>query len=327
MSSQTIMYDVSSIVKQSILYNDNYMKLGLKVNADQESFERLSGANPQLAEVWFNINDANKYTELFDELKRRQCDVGLHFWGMLEHNIAPNIAYPNEKTLEASLDLMRQTIDIAAANHFQYVNIHPGCAALSQVNYAQQRYDIIQHPVDVDVSIELFLKNAKILSDYATSKNVVFTVETVPVRITDGWYDADARLRPKNIFELPVRAIVQAAQAGIPVANDFCHTAANVITDDPDVVWTFLDGTTKQLAPYTRLIHLGFIMPPYNGSDNHDQLDNPIMNSADAIPNTNQMIELLKYFKNRDDVWILVEPNNDHVKNYQLAKNLIERAS
>jgi sugar phosphate isomerase/epimerase len=303
------------------------MKLGIKVNADTDSFDRLAGSNPTLAEVWFNANGPEKYTELFDELKRRKCDVGLHFWGMLDNNIAPNIAHPDDDAVQQTLRLMRKTIDIAAQNNFQYVNIHPGSAALLQVNYQKERYDMIREPVDMERSIELFLENAQSLNEYAKTRGIVFTVETVPPRITDGWYDEKARLTPKNVYELPPVAIVRAAELSLSIANDFCHTAANVITDDPDVVWTYLFGLTKQLAPSTRLIHIGFVMPPYNGTDNHDHLDNPMMRTHEAVPNNEQLVELLKLFKDRDDVWVLTEPKDDHVKNYFLAKNLLDQAA
>lgn len=301
------------------------MKLGIKVNADNESFDRLSGAHPALAEVWFNINEKERYTALFDELKRRNCDVGLHFWGMCNDGISPNIAYPDGAILAQSMDLMRQTIDVAAEHGFSYVNIHPGAAALSKINYQKQRCNLISNPVDMDASIRLFLKNVKTLHTYAKSKNVILTVETVPIRITDGWYDAKARLIPKDIYELPPTAIVQAANAGLWVANDFSHTAAGVITENPDVVWTYLRGITMSLAPQTRLIHIGFAMPPYNGTDNHDMLDNPILHTAHAVPNIHQLKDLLKLFINRDDVWILAEPKEGHVKNYFLVKKLLEQ--
>jgi sugar phosphate isomerase/epimerase len=304
-----------------------YMKLGIKVNADKESFARLSEANPSLAEVWFNVNAANGYTELFDELKRRKCDVGLHFWGQLAHHIAPNIAYPDQAVIDESLAQMRQTIDIAATNHFQYVNIHPGASAISKVDYAKETYSVVGDPVDTETSTQLFLAHAQDLHAYAASRNVVFTVETVPSRITRGWYNETARLNPHNMYELPASAITKAASSGVWIANDFCHTAANVITDDPDVVWTYLKGFTNHIAAATRLIHLGFVVPPYNGTDNHDELDNPILDTDAAVPNTKQMLELLKLFRNRDDVWILVEPKKNHVKNYFLAQKLLEQAS
>ncbi|OGG11469.1 hypothetical protein A2Z00_02895 [Candidatus Gottesmanbacteria bacterium RBG_13_45_10] len=302
------------------------MKLGIKVNADKASIDRLNETNPAHAEVWFNVNEAKSYTELFDELKLRNMDVGLHFWGTLEGSISPNIAYPDDDLIQKSMDLMRQSIDIAAVNHFQYVNIHPGAQTKSKVNYSQERYDVISAPVDIDKSIPLFLENAKQLSSYAQEKNVVFTVETVPARITQGWYDAQARLQPKNMYELPVSAIVQAASQGLTVANDFCHTAANVRADNPNEVWEFLLATTKTLVPKTRVIHLGFVVPPYNGTDLHDSLDNPVLDTDFAVPNKRHMIDLLELFQNRDDIWILVEPKSDHVENYFLAREILQKA-
>ncbi len=83
---------------------------------------------------------------------------------------------------------------------------------------------------------------------------------------------------------------------------------------------------TQLLAPMTRLIHIGFVMPPYNGTDNHDQLDNPILNTSAAVPNKNQLIELLKLFPNRSDIWILAEPSQHHAKNYFIVKELLKTA-
>lgn len=303
------------------------MKLGIKVNADARSYDRLSGANPDLAEVWFNANDPDRYTDLFAELKRRKCDVGLHFWGTVNGQTLPNLSYPDTDIITESMTLIKRTIDIAEAHNFQYVNIHPGSSALLSVDFQNERYDIQKPAADLDDAIARFLTNAGELHGYAKQKGIVFTVETVPLRITDGWYTAAARSNPKQVHELPIAAIVQAASAGIPIANDFCHTAASIITDDESSVWRFVYGMTELLAPMTRLIHIGFIMPPFNGTDNHDQLDNPILDTSAAVPNTNQLIDLLKVFQNRDDVWILAEPSQDHVKNYKIVEQLLQKAA
>lgn len=303
------------------------MKLGIKVNADSTSFRRLGEANPQLAEVWFNANDPDRYTDLFAELTRRRCDVGLHFWGKISDIYLPNIAYPDPEIILESMKLMKQTIDIAAAHSFQYVNIHPGSSALLSIDYQAESVDIVREPVALSDSISIFIEHALILTEYARQKGIVFTVETVPPRITTGWYDQAARLTPTCVYELPVEAIIEAATAGIFVANDFTHTAANIISDDPDAIWTYVYGVTKKIIAATRLIHVGFIMPPYNGTDNHDELDNPILETPDAIPNTVQLIELLQLFAGRDDVWILAEPKQNHAKNYFILKMLLERAS
>jgi hypothetical protein len=68
---------------------------------------------------------------------------------------------------------------------------------------------------------------------------------------------------------------------------------------------------------------LGYVIPPYNGVDFHDSLDNPLLDTDDAIPNKKEMVKLLKIFENREDVWILVEPKEDHVKNYLLAGKIL----
>ncbi len=303
------------------------MKLGLKVNADADGFARLRDGNPPFVEVWFNINDKDRYDDLFTELRRRKCDVGLHFWGLCDDNVAPNLAYPDASNIKQTIALMNRTIDIAARNGFSYVNVHPGAAALSKVNYAKERYDVISEPVDMKTAIETFLEHAQTVKAYAERHGVVFTVETVPPRITAGWYNAETRRTPSTIYELPDSAIVQAARMGFWVANDVVHTAANTISDDPVAIWTHLSKTTKILTSQTRLIHLGFVIPPYNGTDHHGSLDDPTFETSHAIPNKSQTVELLKQFQNRDDVWVLVEPSKHHVKNYQVARKLVAEAT
>jgi len=38
------------------------------------------------------------------------------------------------------------------------------------------------------------------------------------------------------------------------------------------------------------------------------------------------MIELLKLFRGRHDVWILTEPNDRHAQNYVLAQHILTQA-
>ncbi len=320
-----MMCDVVGFVKLYMRYTYT-MKLGIKLGPQKENFDRLAQTNAPFAEVWFNANAPHLYTDLFGELKARTCDVGLHFWGSLPGDISPNLAYPDRELIDGTKALMRSCIDIAAQNGFQYVNIHPGSQAKTRVDYKKETYTLLSEPVELETATELFLEHAKALHEYAKSCGIVFTVETVPIRIHQSWYDQETRKDAQNIFELPVSSIRRAAQSGLSIANDFCHTASNIITDNPHAVYTFLQGTTAALAANTRLIHLGFVVPPYNGTDHHDTLANPLLNSDDAVPNKQQMIDLLKLFQNRDDVWILVEPKDDHVENYFLAQKILQQA-
>jgi hypothetical protein len=143
------------------------------------------------------------------------------------------------------------------------------------------------------------------------------------MRDSPSWKPQRDRTHVIDIHQMPMDVIIDLARRGVAIANDFGHTASNVISDDRGAIWRYLYDTTKTLAPATRLIHLGFIVPPYNGVDFHDSLDNPVLDTPDAIPNKTQMVELLKLFKNRDDVWILVEPAENHVKNHALAQKII----
>ncbi len=301
------------------------MKLGIKVSLGKQSFLDLIATDPSLAEVWFNVNRAHEYGDLFVALKKKGIDVGLHYWGVLDDGTWTNISYPDTQLIKQSIQLMKKTILIAAQHGFSYVNIHPGTRAKVALDFKYETFTLLSEPINLADSTALFITHMKVLHDYARQRGIVFTVESVPKHVTDGWYDQAARLNPKNVYELPIEVIEQAAGMGFYVANDFGHTAANIISDNSIDVWNFLKSKTVQLAPQTRLIHLGFLIPPYNGTDYHDMLDNPLLKTSDAIPNNQQFVELLKLFKSRDDVWIITEPKNDHVKNYFLAKKILDK--
>lgn len=303
------------------------MILGIKVGPDKNSFLDLEQANAPFAEVWFNINRADEYSELFAELKRRNMQVGLHFWGMLADGISPGFGYPDAAILKASSDLVKQTIDIAACNGFQYVNIHPGSRAIVKIDLDRMDYPYVSEPIPLPQAQKIFLGQMDKLNRYAADHGIVLTVETVSrlLQKTD-WYNPESRLKPLDIYQLPVSSIQAAGNLGVAVANDFVHTETNIISNNPQDIWTFLYDTTQKLLPVTRLIHLGFLVPPYNGTDFHDHLDNPLFQTNQAIPNKHQVINLLKLFQNRDDVWMLVEPNGRHAENYFLAQKILDEA-
>lgn len=123
------------------------MTLGIKVGPDKQSFLDVAQTNAPFTEVWFNIARADEYTELFGELKRRKMQVGLHFWGALPDGTRTNIAYPDPYLINESLSMMKKTIDIAAYHQFQYVNIHPGCAARVGIDFDTKRMDLRSIPM------------------------------------------------------------------------------------------------------------------------------------------------------------------------------------
>ena len=221
---------------------------------------------------------------------------------------------------------MYATIDVAAAHKCVYVNVHPDLYSLLHVNFDTMDIRTASEPANPNTMNTVFIKRITALHRYAKSKGVVLTVETVPMRDTPSWKPTRNRTEVIDIHQMPMEVLIDLSARGVSLANDLGHTACNMISDDRDAIWKFLYRTTQTLASATRLIHLGFIVPPYNGVDFHDSLDNPVLDTDDGIPSKKQMIELLKLFKNRDDVWILVEPKEDHVKNYFLARGILKNA-
>lgn len=302
------------------------MKLGIKVSLDRDSAADIIATRSAMAEVWFNVTKKDDYNTLFDFMKRQPMDVGLHYWGALPNGILTNIAYPDPAIIKPSLELMKATIDIAARNNFAYVNVHTDMRALVNVNFSSMSVSVVSEPADIDICTRTFTENISLLKKYADGRGVLLTVETIPQRDTASWSVNRTRTEVINLYQLPITVQLELGHRGFAIANDFCHTACNVISDDHGVIWRFVYKTTKVLAPATRLIHLGFTVPPYNGVDIHDSLDNPVLNTNAAIPDKTEMIKLLKIFQNRDDMWILVEPKKDHVKNYILARGILENA-
>lgn len=302
------------------------MKLGIKVAPGNAWKSDIESVRPSMIEIWYNAGRPDDYDAIFSYLTDKPIDVGLHYWGALPNNILTNIAYPDPAINEPSMALMKATIDVAANHHCVYVNVHPDLYSLLQVDFETQNIRIASEPADLTVAKDNFIKNFTTIRDYATAKSVLLTVETVPMRDTPSWNPNRDRTQVIDIHQMPMDVIVDLSARGVAIANDLCHTACNLITNDRAAIKRFLFDTTKTLASHTRLIHLGYVVPPYNGVDFHDSLDNPVFNTMDAIPNKSEMIELLKIFSNRDDVYILVEPKTDHIKNYNLARELLEKA-
>lgn len=302
------------------------MKLGIKVAPGNAYKTDIESTHPAMVEVWYNATKPTDYTEMFSYLKTQKIDVGLHFWGVLKDNILPNLSYPDPTIHKPSRELVKHTIDIAAANGFAYVNIHPDLLALLKVDFSTMAIQTITKPMDVGQTQAQFVDQITQMHEYAQSRGIILTVETVPQRDTPSWNLPRDRSKVIDIYQMPIDVQIDLAARGLFIANDFCHTACSIRSDDRTTISDFLMNTTQTLAAQTKLIHLGYVAQPFNGVDFHDSLDNPIVETKDAIPNKKEMIELLKLFKNRDDVWILVEPERDHKKNYFLAKKLLDQA-
>ncbi|MCX8009227.1 MAG: sugar phosphate isomerase/epimerase [Patescibacteria group bacterium] len=250
--------------------------------------------------------------------------VGLHFWGHLPDQTWTNIALPNPTIVEPSMRQLMETIDIAAAHGCAYVLFHPSNRMPVKIDIERQTFTPVGDPIPEEQAQDIFLHNLSVLHKYAQDRRVILAVETIPSRDTNGWYGSEKRNNPFNIYSLDNTVVVKAAERGFTVANDFGHTTCTVRAENRSYVWSTLVQMTKKLFHQTKILHLGYVIPPYNGTDFHDHLDNPLFETDDAVPNRHEMIELLRLFKDRNDVYALVEPDGRHVENYLLAKKMLE---
>lgn len=300
------------------------MKLGIKIAPGNDWTRDIEATHPAFVEIWYDPSCPADYDGIFSYLRKNKIDAGLHFWGTA-YGFMANTSYPDPKISRASMALIQSTINTAARHNLSYVNMHPDLYALLKVNLETLVIRVASAPADPVHMEETFVAHAQELSDYAASKNVLLTVETVPMRDTRSWKPDRDRTQVYDIHQPNPRMYQKLASSRVAIANDIGHVVCDCISDDRGRVLRYLFQTTKTLAPATKLIHLGFIVPPYNGVDFHDTLENPILSTTQAIPNTSEMIELLKIFKDRDDVRILVEPRENHVKNFFLAREILRQ--
>lgn len=298
------------------------MKIGIKTGL--KNYQDLDEVQPDFCELWFHSGKIDEYDELFAAIKRKGCQHGLHFWGALEDGTLANLAYPDKEVLNSSIELVKKTIDVAAKEGSWYVNVHPGGAQLARIDFVKDSLEPYGAVATFEECQKTATSSLQILLDYAKSKDVLLLLESVPPVSTD----SIKHRRPVYTGELPF-AYVEGILTTLPqlqFTNDFGHTASNLISDDRTQISAYLFDKTKKYAPRTRLIHTGFLIPPYNGTDYHGNLYEDIFKTAAAIPNESELVALLNLFRDRTDVGVIVEPSGSHPRNFEILKTLIHRS-
>lgn len=301
------------------------MKLGVKIGPEKWR-EVLEASQAQYCEVWFRLDWADRFGPIFDYLKTHKINFGLHFWAQLATGLEPNLAWEKNGVAQQSQRLMEQTIDIASRFGAVYVNVHPGSLTLKKLYLNEERMELVSDDkIEPQVAFEALLRHCQTLNDYALRRKVLFLVETLPKNDLTQWHDIDSgRLAPQPTLNISPELIVGLAQQGSLITNDIGHLASAWETDDLNWLWAQVFDFSQKLASQTRLVHLNTIVSPFNGTDSHGGvLDSDF--AAGAFPNRDQLIQLLRWFKNRDDVWIIPEPPAEvMVQNYHAIKTLLQ---
>jgi len=287
--------------------------------------EILNKGKPDCCEVWFRLDWADQFANLFKTLNKKNILFGLHFWAMLPGKIEPNLAWEKEEIADQTVELMKQTIDIAQKIGARYVNVHPGSLMLKKLDLENQQMTLIPNKkISLDKARKSLIPRVKLLNQYASKADLLLLVETLPKNEPAHFRDHTERQKVQEVNNIPLDLMIELANAGIFITNDIGHTAASLITKDREKLWKYLLKATKNLASQTKLIHLNTILPPFNGTDSHNGLLKKDFDQ-NVFPTKNQIIELLKIFCDRDDIWIIPEPEmKDMVRNYRVIKHLLE---
>ena len=290
--------------------------------------EILNKGKPDCCEVWFRLDWADQFTNLFQTLNKKNIPFGLHFWTMLPGKIEPNLAWEDDGIADQTVELMKQTIDIAQKVGARYVNVHPGSLVLKKLDLENSEMDFISHKtISRDKARESLIPRAKLLNQYALKSNLLLLVETLPKNEPAHFRDHTGRQEVQEVNNIPLDLIIELANAGIFITNDIGHTTASLITKDREELWKHLLKATKNLASQTKLIHLNTTLPPFNGTDSHNGLLKKDFDQ-NVFPSKNQIIELLKIFCDRDDIWVIPEPEMEEmVENYRGLKKMLNRAT
>lgn len=300
------------------------MKLGIKVGLQGDSATDLAKTRPDFCEVWFHSGKIDQYDNLFRSINRIGCRAGLHFWGILADGTQANLAYPDNKILQSSIKLVKVTIDYATKSGCFYVNVHPGEARLTKVDFEKEIAAPYTTAAPLQTCKQILGASLAELAGYAKKRGVELYVESIPKKAPSApWLGTEGRKNPINLVQIPISLVMQLFNIdNLFFTNDLGHTAGNVISTNRNQIINFLSQITAKLAFKTKLLHVSYIVPPYNGTDYHGCIYYDEFNTTAAIPNRDEMKQLLRLFKERNDVGALVEPETDHVRNFQTLQNL-----
>lgn len=303
------------------------MKLGVKFSYDNWQ-SILQKTKAEYAEVWFRVEWEERYKELFEHLNQNKIKFGLHFWSEIEGGFLPNLSYKGKDVAEKTAEAVKKNIDIAEKVGAVYVNVHPGALTLEKVNLKEMYARVVPNTeIKLENGIKTFKENAVKLSNYAKDRNVLFLVETVPKNEAAKWNDKTSRLSVQRSQNLPPEALLQAIDVGIYLSNDIGHLISAWVSDDGDFLFKKMMDFSKKAKNSTKLIHLNTVARPFNGTDSHNGIL-PADFSQNVIPNKKQLMEFFSLFENRDDIWVIPEPQaNLMVENYFEAWKLVNSKS
>jgi len=303
------------------------MNVGIKVGPT-DGVAILEKSKARFCEVWFRIDWKERYSGLFEYMRRNDIRFGFHFWGMVDGTYFPNLAFPHLNIAQKTFELLRETIDVAGAVGAFYVNFHPESQRLIKLNLDLCENTLVPNQeVSEQESYESLLQYGTLLKKYAQSKNVELYLETVPAYVPSCFREkekVEGRLTPVHSKGVSNDLLAKLGKQGFSICFDIGHVTGQYPNMDRYTLFSHVLADAKLLAPYTKLFHVNTTIEPLNGTDSHHGiLENDF--AKNVFPNKEQYQQLLKVFAPYKDVLYVPEPQQDKmIENFlELQKNAL----
>jgi sugar phosphate isomerase/epimerase len=292
---------------------------GIKLGP-QDWQQKIRDSQADFAEIWYRVDRPSDYQTMLEALRSRGVGFGFHFWGAVGGGYEANLCYPGEVG-EQSYTLIEQCIITAADQGASYVNIHSGNLVKNRIDFASM--SLIPDTKSPTISDDQAASNrSRALTKLGTLANhhrIRLLVETIPKKVAGGaWNDHEARMHPISIFPASLNGLLELCRSDlIGFTNDVCHTFALDRKNFAAITQTF--------APYTQAVHVNTLTPPYNGTDEHLGILPEDFAKDGIFPSKQQFIELFASLQKqaKSDVWLIGEPQYNHVENYHELKKIL----
>lgn len=303
------------------------MILGLKTGPKnfEDAKRTVLDDGATMCELWYDIHKQDDYHDIITWLEEQNVSIALHHWGVAQGKYKTNLTTNHQGVRSDTVQQIQETIDIASTlSNPAYVNAHPGGRYLETTNLETGEQALVPDaytpPEEAD---SIFFESVEYLQEYADSRGVLLTLETLPGSEAPIPGARTEAYVPDNV---PLATMERMRDVGGFLANDLTHTAGQLAMESNTLtsMWEKLYAFTKQTADMTRLLHINTVTPPYNGTDSHHGITEHDF-VGDEFPSRDQLKKILSLFKNRDDVFVLTEPQVIATQaNFRALKQLVE---
>ena len=299
------------------------MYLGIKVGPDNWHDKLVvSELDVQHVEIHFDFTYLEDYTALFVWMHERGIEGRLHASTPLPGGILPTLATADPEVRGASADLMRRTVGVAAQNGLSAVVVHPGSYRIACIHGG--RVEIYGRETPEHEGARWVADEMAELAAYGRERGVEPLVETMPGREFAGYGPID-RTHSVDVGFVPYPVLRALGERGIGLCIDLAHLYTELMVDRAgrgNGLHGRVMDASRELAPYTRHLHLSTVTPPWNGTDGHSGFLE-VDYARGAIPRRQELLSWLGLFGGRD-VWVIPEPNGGaqaHLDNHYVLRN------